>query len=102
MFPYGATGNISSIDAYNVKVFNRKGVDKDERTRSIENEERARLLKDQQDEIAILKESAKNKASKIAVGKVSAVKIVGATRKLRLKRNRQLPRLGFIESLLKS
>ena len=48
--PPGVEGTI--ID---VNVFNRKGIDKDERSRSIENEDRARLLKDQHDEITIPK-----------------------------------------------
>jgi DNA-directed RNA polymerase subunit beta len=78
-----------------VKVFNRKGVDKDERTRSIENEERARLLKDQQDEISILKESAKSKAGKIAIGKVAAVKIVGRDKKVAIEKKQAITEAGF-------
>ena len=37
-----------------VKVFSRRGVDKDERAKSIEEEEIARLEKDYQDEIAMV------------------------------------------------
>ena len=52
----GVTGTV--IDA---KVFARKGVDKDERTLAIEEAEEASLLKDQTDEIKIIKESARRK-----------------------------------------
>ncbi|MFH0812836.1 MAG: DNA-directed RNA polymerase subunit beta [Pseudomonadota bacterium] len=88
--PPGVEGTV--ID---VKVFTRKGVDKDERSRSIENEERARLLKDQQDEITILKESAKNKIKKIVVGKVSATRITGTNKKVIIDKNQVIPELNF-------
>lgn len=88
--PPGVEGTV--ID---VKVFTRKGVDKDERSRSIENEERARLLKDQQDEITILKESAKNKIKKIVVGKVSATRITGTNKKIIIDKNQVIPELNF-------
>ncbi|UCG11008.1 MAG: DNA-directed RNA polymerase subunit beta [Deltaproteobacteria bacterium] len=62
--PPGVEGIV--IDA---KVFSRKGVDKDERTKSIEDEEMARLLKDQRDEIMIIKKSALNKLERLLQGK---------------------------------
>ncbi|MBN1959504.1 MAG: DNA-directed RNA polymerase subunit beta [Deltaproteobacteria bacterium] len=43
------------------QVFARKGIDKDERAQQIEEEQEARLLKDQNDEIKIVKESARRK-----------------------------------------
>ena len=88
--PPGVEGTV--ID---VKVFNRKGVDKDERTRFIENEKRARLLKDQQDEIAILKGSAKSKIKKLVVGKVSLVKIIGSDRKVAAEKKQVITESGF-------
>jgi DNA-directed RNA polymerase subunit beta len=57
------------IDA---KVFSRRGVDKDERTKSIEDEEIARLLKDQRDEIKIIKKSALRKLERLLAGKKTA------------------------------
>jgi DNA-directed RNA polymerase subunit beta len=48
--PPGVEGIV--IDA---RVFSRKGMDKDERAQSIEDEEVSRLLKDQEDEIRIMK-----------------------------------------------
>ncbi len=68
--PPGVEGIV--IDA---KVFSRKGVDKDERTKSIEDEEIARLLKDQRDEIKIIKKSALNKLERLLTGKKTAIPI---------------------------
>ena len=65
--PPGVEGIV--IDA---KVFSRKGVDKDERTISIEDEEIARLLKDQRDEIKIIKKSALRKLERLLAKKKSA------------------------------
>src|SRR5437588_5613663 len=53
--PPGVTGTVIGA-----KVFSRKGVEKDERAKDIENEEEAKLLKDQNDEIKILKGSISN------------------------------------------
>ncbi|MBW1678733.1 MAG: DNA-directed RNA polymerase subunit beta, partial [Deltaproteobacteria bacterium] len=88
--PPGVEGTVIEV-----KVFNRKGVDKDERTRSIENEERFRLLKDQEDEIAILKNSAKSKIKKIVVEKVSGVKILGTDKKVAIEKNQAITESGF-------
>ena len=65
--PPGVEGIV--IDA---KVFSRKGVDKDERTKSIEDEEIARLLKDQRDEIKIIKKSALRKLERLLAKEKSA------------------------------
>jgi DNA-directed RNA polymerase subunit beta len=51
--PPGVSGTIIGA-----KVFSRKGVEKDDRARQIESMEEARLLKDQNDEIKILQDSA--------------------------------------------
>ncbi|MCX8044204.1 MAG: DNA-directed RNA polymerase subunit beta [Desulfobacterota bacterium] len=67
--PTGVEGTVISVN-----IFSRKGVDKDERTRSIEDEERARLLKDQEDQIRILRESVNKRLKKMLVGKVVAKK----------------------------
>ncbi|HBO84533.1 MAG: DNA-directed RNA polymerase subunit beta [Deltaproteobacteria bacterium GWC2_42_11] len=68
--PPGIEGIV--IDA---KVFLRKGADKDERTKSIEDEEIARLLKDHNDEITIVKNNAHKKIKKLLLGKKSGVKL---------------------------
>jgi DNA-directed RNA polymerase subunit beta len=62
--PPGIEGVV--IDA---RVFSRKGVDKDERSRSIEDEAVAKLQKDQADELAIITQSYRQKLAELAVGK---------------------------------
>src|SRR5205809_1084156 len=54
--PPGVEGTV-----INARVFSRKGIQKDERSRVIEEEEIAKLRKDQQDEIRIIRESAGKK-----------------------------------------
>jgi DNA-directed RNA polymerase subunit beta len=54
-----------------VKVFSRRGVDKDERAKSIEEEEVTRLEKDYQDEIAMVEMERDQKLKNILVGKTS-------------------------------
>jgi DNA-directed RNA polymerase subunit beta len=66
--PPGVTGVV--IDA---KVFSRRGVDKDDRSRSIENEEIAQLEKDRDDEIKIIGESARQEIYHLISGKQCAV-----------------------------
>ncbi len=51
--PPGVAGTV-----INAKVFSRKGVEKDERAKAIEETEEAKLLKDQNDEIRIIQDSA--------------------------------------------
>ena len=70
--PPGVAGTV-----INAKVFSRKGVDKDERAKEIESSEEAKLLKDQNDEIKILKDSkAFQKVRKLLVGKETSAKLV--------------------------
>jgi DNA-directed RNA polymerase subunit beta len=54
------------IDA---RVFSRKGVEKDDRSRSIEDEAVAKLQKDQADEIAIITQSYRQKMAELVAGK---------------------------------
>jgi DNA-directed RNA polymerase subunit beta len=62
--PPGVSGIV--ID---VKIFARKGVEKDRRAKSIEKEEGARLAKDHKDELKIIKESTREQLKKFLVGK---------------------------------
>jgi DNA-directed RNA polymerase subunit beta len=64
--PPGVEGIV--IDA---KVFSRKGIDKDERTRMIEEGEIARLMKDQRDELEIIKQSTARRLARLLGGKPS-------------------------------
>jgi DNA-directed RNA polymerase subunit beta len=65
--PPGVEGIV--IDA---RVFSRKGVDKDERSQSIENDEVSRLMKDQEDEIHIIMKSTQGRLAELLVGKTLA------------------------------
>ena len=62
--PPGVAGTVIGA-----QVFSRRGVEKDERARAIEEEEIDRLRKDQEDEIRIIRESAMNKVREILIGK---------------------------------
>ncbi|MBI2373740.1 MAG: DNA-directed RNA polymerase subunit beta [Deltaproteobacteria bacterium] len=68
------TGVIGTV--INAKVFSRKGVDKDARSQKIEDEEEARLLKDQNDEIKIIKESGRRKMADQLLGKTATARVV--------------------------
>ncbi|MBE9532177.1 MAG: DNA-directed RNA polymerase subunit beta, partial [Proteobacteria bacterium] len=61
------------IDA---KVFSRKGSEKDERSKSIEEKEVSRLFKDREDEISIVRSAAENRIQKLVVGKKSNIKLI--------------------------
>jgi DNA-directed RNA polymerase subunit beta len=60
----------------NAKVFSRKGTEKDERAKDIEDAERERLLTDQRDEIKIISESYFAKMRKLLLGKTTAARLV--------------------------
>jgi len=68
--PHGIEGIV--IDA---KVFSRKGQEKDERMKAIEDQEKARLLKNQADEIRIIQNSTRRKIGKYLIGKRAAQRI---------------------------
>ena len=68
--PHGIEGIV--IDA---KVFSRKGQEKDERSKLIEEQEKARLLKNQADEIRIIQNSTRRKIGKYLIGKKAANRI---------------------------
>ncbi|MFP5213500.1 MAG: DNA-directed RNA polymerase subunit beta, partial [Acidobacteriota bacterium] len=78
--PPGVEGIV--IDA---KVFSRKGVDKDERTRIIEDMEIARLMKDQRDELDIIRKSTIGRFARLLAGKMSD-SVVKDGRKVYLKK----------------
>jgi DNA-directed RNA polymerase subunit beta len=69
--PPGVTGTI-----INAKVFSRKGVDKDERAKQIESQEEDKLLKDQNDEIKILQDSAYKRVRSFFKGKEVSAKLI--------------------------
>jgi DNA-directed RNA polymerase subunit beta len=69
--PPGVEGVV--IDA---KVFSRKGVDKDERSLTIEDNEVERLTRDMEDELSCLKKAVRNGLAHLLVGKVSKSPLV--------------------------
>jgi DNA-directed RNA polymerase subunit beta len=68
--PPGVSGTVIGA-----QVFSRRGVEKDERARAIEEEEIERLRKDQEDEIRIIRQSAMNKVRELLVGKRAANRV---------------------------
>src|SRR5499425_2819346 len=64
-----------------VKVFSRRGIDKDERAKSIEEEEIGRLEKDYQDEIAMVEMERDQKLKNLLVGKTLIQDMVDPIRK---------------------
>ncbi len=83
--PPGVSGTVISA-----KVFSRKGVDKDERAKQIESEEEAKLLKDQNDEIKILRDSSFQKIRKLLIGKETSAKLVDEKGKTLLNKAQEL------------
>ena len=83
--PPGVEGTV-----INARVFSRKGVSKDERSRLIEEEEVAKLKKDQQDEQRIIRESTLKKVRKLLVGETLATRLTDDTRKVLLQKGHTL------------
>ncbi len=77
--PPGVAGTV-----INARVFSRKGVAKDERSRMIEEEEIAHLKKDQADEIRIIKDTTLRRVKKLFVGKESLTRVTDDTRRVLL------------------
>src|SRR5207244_8237255 len=84
----GPSGVVGTV--INAKVFSRKGVDKDERAQQIEDEEEARLLKDQNDEIRIIKDSGRRKMESLLKGKVTNNRLVDDKGKELIKKGAKL------------
>jgi DNA-directed RNA polymerase subunit beta len=64
--PPGVQGTIVEV-----RVFNRHGVDKDERAQAIEREEIERLAKDRDDELAILDRNVYSRLADVLIGRVA-------------------------------
>ena len=58
------------------RVFSRKGTEKDDRAKDIEDQEKEKLLADQRDEMRIISESYHARMSKLLLGKITAVRLV--------------------------
>ena len=64
------------------QVFSRRGQDKDERTLAIEDEDEARLLKDQNEQIKIIRDAAYHRINHLLGGKKTAAKVVDESGKV--------------------
>jgi len=83
--PPGVEGTV--IEA---RVFSRKGVTKDERSRQIEESEVARLKKDEEDQVRIVRESTGRKVKKLVVGKTTTNRIADDQRRQFLPKGHEL------------
>ena len=83
--PPGTYGTV--IDA---KVFTRKGIDKDSRAQANEEEEEAKLLKDQNDEIRIVRNSALERVRTLLAGQTVVNKLVDDKGKVLLRKGDEL------------
>ncbi|MHB8875665.1 MAG: DNA-directed RNA polymerase subunit beta [Myxococcaceae bacterium] len=83
--PPGVAGTVISA-----KVFSRKGVEKDERAKQIESMDEAKLLKDQNDEIKVIQDSAFARIRKMLGGKEVGGKLVDDKGKILLKKGDSL------------
>ena len=72
------------------RVFSRKGIDKDSRTESIEKAEIDKLLKDQNDEIRIIRDSARGKLKGLLCGQTAAVAVNDETGKALLAKGKKI------------
>jgi DNA-directed RNA polymerase subunit beta len=70
--PPGVVGTVISA-----KVFSRRGIDKDERAQDIEDAEIAKLEKDQNDQIKIIRKSAYRKIHELLLGQTASSRLVG-------------------------
>jgi DNA-directed RNA polymerase subunit beta len=83
--PPGVEGTV-----INVRIFSRKGLGKDDRSKFIEEEEIIRLRKDQHDEIRILQEGALRRLKRLLVGKSLAARLADDNRKVLLNKGQEL------------
>jgi len=83
--PPGVVGTVIGA-----QVFSRRGAEKDERTIAIEDEDEARLLKDQNDEIKIVREAAYDRVRQLLSGKEAAAKVVDESGKVLVSKGKAL------------
>ncbi len=91
--PHGIEGII--ID---VKVLSRRGIDKDDRSRDIEDKEISNILKDQEDQIKIILDSKKTKIAELLEGRTAPADIKDGKSKVLFKKGEAFTR-EKVESL---
>ncbi len=80
--PHGIEGIVTDV-----KVLSRRGVDKDDRSRDIEDKEVSNILKDQEDQIKIILESTREKMNDLFMGKTAPTDIKDDRGKVLIKKN---------------
>jgi DNA-directed RNA polymerase subunit beta len=83
--PPGVTGVV-----INARVFARKGTEKDERAKDIEDAEKEKLLINKRDEIKIISDSYYSKMRKLLAGKTTAARLVDDKGKVLLPKGQKL------------
>ncbi len=74
----------------NARIFSRKGTEKDERARAIEDQERAKLERTRDEEVKILRDSFFRKIRGVLSGKTTTAKLVDDKGKVLLAKGAQL------------
>ncbi|MDY6863056.1 MAG: DNA-directed RNA polymerase subunit beta, partial [Thermodesulfobacteriota bacterium] len=80
----------------NIKVFSRKGVEKDEMEKSTENEDILRYRKDLNDEQRILKESVTSRLKKLLTGETLRTSLINEKGKTVLGKNKEITEEKFL------
>jgi len=83
--PPGVEGTV-----INARVFSRKGIQKDDRSREIEEADVNRLRADQQDEIRIIRDTAIAKLRALIVGKTAAARLTDDSRRVLLAKGAEI------------
>jgi len=83
--PPGVIGTVIAA-----KVFSRKGIEKDGRSREIEDQDARKLRKDQDDQIKIIKDSAYERIERLLVKRVLAAKLVDDKGRVLMQRGKKL------------
>jgi DNA-directed RNA polymerase subunit beta len=79
----------------NARIFSRKGTEKDERARAIEDQERAKLERTRDEEVKILRDSFFRKIKKVLTGKTTTGKLVDDKGKVLLAKGVALEEASF-------
>jgi DNA-directed RNA polymerase subunit beta len=85
--PHGIEGIVTDV-----KVLSRRGIDKDDRSRDIEDKEISNILKDQEDQIKIIIDSKRSKIADLLAGKNAPSDIKDDKGKLIVKKGESLTR----------
>ncbi|MFQ5849773.1 MAG: DNA-directed RNA polymerase subunit beta [Candidatus Binatia bacterium] len=83
--PPGVEGTVISV-----RIFSRKGMGRDDRSRVIEDEEVSRLKKDQHDEILIIHEGAMKRLKKLLVGRCASARLADDNRRVLLNKGKEI------------